>query len=455
MAGLEETGKRPLAADLRDLLTSPRELWIACAVGFIESIGIYSMIFTLVLWLSVDFGYDDTGAAGWVTVFSSCATLFMVAAGFVGDALGVRRGLIVSLGLLMVGRLLMGFAPGRGMAITGLMVMCVGYAACTPVMNTAFRRFSHPRARAFAFSIFYVVLNIGAAVAGFLVDACRKPFLSEDGKTLVPRVVRLPVIGDHAMTAYRAVFLVGAVLAAVAFLLTLLVRRDIDTERGAETAGATPTAGPKAPWRIAADVMREATFWRFMLLMGLLALVKMISSHSHFTLPKYVLRELGESFPIGTFQAINPLAIIVLVPVVTALTRHMPAFRVIFLGSAVAAGSVFLLTLPASYVTIAAFFLFLSIGEALWAPRSYELIATIAPRGRESSYMGLSGLPFFVAKLGALPMSGWLLSEYCPPDGPRHSSTMWLVIGLSAVVAPVLMFGLRSVIEGRSPPTPR
>jgi dipeptide/tripeptide permease len=455
MSGGEKIEKRPLVDDLRDLLTSPRELWIAYAIWFIESIGIYSMIFTLVLWLSVDFGYDDTGAAGWVTVFSSCATLFMLASGFVGDALGVRRGLIVSLGLLMVGRLLMGFAPGRGMAITGLMVMCIGYAGCTPVINTAFRRFSHPRARAFAFSIFYVVLNIGAAAAGFLVDACRKPFLSDDHTTLVPKVVRLPLIGDQTLTAYRTVFLIGAVLAATAFLLTLLLRSDVDTEREAETTGAEAVARPRAPWRIAAEVMREVTFWRFMLLMALLALVKMISSHGHFTLPKYVLRELGESFPIGTFQAINPLAIIVLVPLVTALTRHLPAFRVILAGSVVSAGSVFILALPASYLTIAAFFLFLSIGEALWAPRSYEFIATIAPRGRESSYMGLSGLPFFVAKLGALPMSGWLLSHYCPKDGPRHSSTMWLIIGLTTLTAPVLMFVLRTVIVGTPPPTPR
>jgi hypothetical protein len=57
MAGSQPTEKRSLAADLRDLVASPRELWMAYAMLFIECIGLYSMLYTLVLWLSVDFGY--------------------------------------------------------------------------------------------------------------------------------------------------------------------------------------------------------------------------------------------------------------------------------------------------------------------------------------------------------------------------------------------------------------
>jgi dipeptide/tripeptide permease len=402
------------------------------------------MVYTLVLWLSVDFGYDDQGAAGWVTVFSSCATLFMLVAGFAGDALGLRRAMVVSFGLLAIGRLLMGCAFTRSMAIVGLMVMCVGYASCAPVVNTAFRRFSHPRARPFAFSAFYLANNVGAAGAGFLVDACRKPFLSADGKTLAPRVVHLGAMGDHPLSAYRTVFLAGAGLAAVSFALTLLLRADIDTERA---AGSPPVPKAEPPWKIAAEVMREDRFWRFMLLMGLLAAVKMIFQHGNFTLPKYAIRELGEDFPIGTIQSINPIAILFIVPIATAITRHMAPFPVILAGSVVSAASVFVLVLPASFGTITAFFLILSVGEALWSPRSYEFVAMMAPRGRESSYMGLSGLPFFLAKLGALPMSGWLLATYCPEKGARHSSTMWLVIGLTTAAAPVLMFALRGVIH--------
>jgi dipeptide/tripeptide permease len=450
MVGVDETGRRPLAHDLKDFLSSPRELWLSYAIWFVESLGLFSMLYTLVLWLSVDFGYDDQGAANWASAFSSGASICMLAAGFVGDSIGLRRGLVGAFGLLAVGRFLMGFATGRAVATTGLMVMCVGYACALPVMNTAFRRYSHPRARPFAFSIYYVVMNLGGAGAGFLVDACRKPFLSSDGKTLVQKVVVLPWVGERTLSAYRTVFLIGAALAVVAFLLTLLLREDVDTENPPACAGPEPKAKPKPPWQIAAEVMREDAFWRFMLLMGLLVFVRMIFQHGNFTLPKYALRELGESFPIGKFQAINPIAIIILTPLATAFTRHLPPFRVLLVGCAITAASVFVLVLAASYVTIAAFYVLLAIGEALWSPKSYEIAATVAPRGRESSYMGLSQLPFFLGKLGALPMSGWLLSKYCPPVGPRDSATMWTIIGLTTVLAPVLMFLLRGVIVGKA-----
>jgi MFS family permease len=451
MAGFERTAKRPLKDDFRDLLSSPRELWITYVIWYVESTGIFSLLYTLVLWLSVDFGYSDQGAANWATVFSSGATLFMLVAGFLGDAVGLRRGLIAAFALLVVGRFLMGFAPDRPMAITGLMIMCLGYAGVVPVLNTAFRRYSHPRARAFAFSIYYMVNNLGSASAGFIVDACRKPFVSADGKTLSPKVVVLPIVGEHTLSAYRTVFLIGAALAVAGFVLALFLRANIDTEAEGGVVSSAKADEPKAPWKIAATVMRERTFWRFMLLMGLLVFVRMIFQHGHFTLPKFALRELGEGFPIGKFQAINPIAIIFLVPIVTALTRHMPPFRVMLVGCTITAGSVFVLALPASYLTIAAFYLLLSVGEALWSPRSYEFIATIAPKGSESSYMGLSQLPFFVAKLGALPMSGWLLTRYCPQVGPRDSSMMWLIIGFTTVLAPALMFAFRRTIEGTEP----
>lgn len=36
-------------------------------------------------------------------------------------------------------------------------------------------------------------------------------------------------------------------------------------------------------------------------------------------------------------------------------------------------------------------------------------------------------------------MSGYLLQKYCPEDGPRNSKLMWLIIGLTTAVSPILM----------------
>jgi dipeptide/tripeptide permease len=212
----------------------------------------------------------------------------------------------------------------------------------------------------------------------------------------------------------------------------------------------------KNPFKTAFSVLKERTFWRFMLFVGLLVFVKLIFSHSHFTFPKYAIREMGKSFPLGAFQAINPILIIILVPVATALTRKRSAFNVIVLGSIVSALSPFILVLGPSYATIIGEIVLLSIGECLWSPRLYEYTASIAPRGKEASYMGMSSLPMFFAKMVVGPMSGWLLATYCPAEGPRRSWVMWLIIGITTLVGPFLIIFLRGVIEGgkKSDPVP-
>ena len=99
------------------------------------------------------------------------------------------------------------------------------------------------------------------------------------------------------------------------------------------------------------------------------------------------------------------------------------------------------------YVMTAIFVVFLSIGEAFYAPRVYEYAAAIAPKGQEASYSALSYIPFLLAKLIVGTVSGSLLARYCPEIGVRRSGMMWLIVGLIATVAPVGLIALRGVIR--------
>ncbi len=489
MATAPAAEKRPLREDLADLLGAPRELWIIFFAKFLESLGIFSMLYTLTLWLSSDYAFSDVDAGWWVGTFNLTVSLITFGIGFFADSWGFRRTLILAFAVSALSRGTMAFAGTRSMALVGLMSLTLGYAGGVPVMNTAVRRYTYPSSRAFAFSLYYVTFNVSAAVAGVLVDGARNALKQ-------PKLVTLPVLGEIAVSAYRAVYMVGLVVGIAALACSLLLRKDVDLEKPTKryepghgmasaflafmtfmslmvvvqmvgemlgwtmngglyakaaagsallsgllvgwlrttsifqgavaapeletpAAAATGTTSTKAesPLAVAKEVMSERAFWRFMLFIALLVFVKLIFSHSHFTFPKYALRELGQSFPLGIVQAINPIMIIVLVPVATALTRHMSAFWVIVLGSIVTALSPFVLVAGATWTTILLMTVILSLGECLWSPRLYEYTATIAPRGREASYMGLSSLPMFFAKMAVGPLSGYLLATYCPEYG--------------------------------------
>lgn len=66
-----------------------------------------------------------------------------------------------------------------------------------------------------------------------------------------------------------------------------------------------------------------------------------------YTYPKFGIRELGEgAAPIGRLYAMNNILIILLVPLVGALSQRISAYRMVSVGSTVAAVSVFIMTLP-------------------------------------------------------------------------------------------------------------
>ena len=143
-----------------------------------------------------------------------------------------------------------------------------------------------------------------------------------------------------------------------------------------------PEAPKVSPLRALREVFTDRTFWKFLFLLSLLSLVKMMFQHMHFTWPKYVTRELGDEFPVGTIWSINSFLILFLAPLGTALTRNRRPLDVLLLGAFISAASPFVLCFGSTIYHQVAMILVLTIGEALWSPRLYEYNLSVAPRGR-------------------------------------------------------------------------
>jgi len=432
---------RSLSADLRALLSSPRELWTVYVMKFLESVAYFTIWTLLVIFLSNDHGFSDTAAGSvagtWLTVIS----LVVFFAGFIADGLGIRRALVIAALSTALGRGLLAFAGDKMTIYAALAVSVWGIACMKPTMNAAVRSYTTPATVSFAFSLYYVFMNLGSLSQGPLITKFRAWF--KGGAT----------IGGVSFTSSQMVFLVGFVVSCINVVLALSMRE----VKPAEATSPSDKPATKNPLVIAREVLREPTFWVFMGLVALLTFVRLIFQHAHLTWPKYTIREFGEDFPFAYYWSINPGMIILLTPVATALTRRYAPYPVIMIGAMISAVSVLAMAFSTTVAASVVFIVLLSIGEALWSPRLYEYTATIAPRGREASYMGLSELPLFLAKPLVGFLSGYLLTVYCPPTGPRDSRQMWLVIGLMTIAAPICMIVFRRRIERRTPeePAPR
>ncbi|MFM7107327.1 MAG: MFS transporter [Planctomycetaceae bacterium] len=440
------TATTTLLEELKALVgPGSRDLWLIYLATFLEYLGIFSFLQTIPLWLSGDFGLSDEAAGGWASFFSLIVTLLSFFAGALADWLGVRRLLVASFALAAATRLGMSLADGPATAIAWMMAFAFAYALTSPALQVAVNMAARPHTRAFAFSLWYVSFNLAGAVIGWPIDLIRRQFLED--KELVSRMLDLPLLGTREVSAHDVILACGFASAALAALIVLFVRRDL----GRDAARSGPAAAN--PLVALADVVSDRRFWRFMLLIVLLSLVRLMFQHMHFTWPKYVTRVEGDDFPVGTVWSLNSMGVLFLVPLATALTRRLPIFPVLLLGAAISAVSPFLLCFGSSLSWQVAMIVVLTIGEALWSPRLYEYNVAIAPAGQEATYVGLAKLPFFLAKLVVTPMSGWLLASYCPADGARDPAMLWAIVGVTTVAGPLGMWLLQGWIREKRPET--
>ncbi len=463
------------------------ELWLTFAIKFFNIAAYAVTNSTLKLWLSSDFGYTDKQSLGLVATWSLTMTAMTLLVGSLTDAIGLRRAFFLGTWVCIVARSIMVVASTPWVALTfGLFPLAIGEALGTPVLVAGVRRYSTTLQRSISFSLFYTIMNVGFLVASFLFDDVRK-WMGEHGH------VTLPLLGVTIST-YRALFLVSLGFQICLLPLIYFIRDGAEaTDEGLKVTP-QPTRYPGASAlraigftirdsavdtvRLFIGLFKQSGFYRLLGFLILIAFLKLIFMQMYYVFPTFGIRELGDGAPVGKLWAINSILIIILVPIIGALTQRFAAYNMVILGGIISAISVFIMAAPPSlfetmaassfarwlghwylgldaaaalhpyYVMIAFFVILLSFGEAFYSPRVYEYAASIAPKGQEASYSALSYVPFLLAKVLIGTFSGFLLESYCPPPpGVRHSGTMWLFVGITASIAPLGLIFLRRFVR--------
>ena len=444
------------------------EYWGIQIVNFLDCTLYFGLLNIASVFLSHDIGLSDEDAGYSISLFTAATTILLFFSGTVADWLGIRRSTYLSMvaqGVLRLGLVIVGLTPSlpyRGLLATLLLFLMAPFMAMIQtVFQSANKRFTTERSRSAGFSLWYLFMNIGAACGGFLIDIIRK-------------LLGLP--NAH-------VFTVGVGLAAACCLVTfLMVRRDEQLVGVGDAAGAGAVSEPtprKNPLQIALAVVREPALWRLLALIAFILGVRAIFAYLYLLFPKYWLRTIGEDAAIGTLQAINPILIIVGIILFIPLVNRYRLFSMLVYGSLVSASSLLVLALPwqwfspdiarAHYTMSILCMVILSVGEVIWSPKLYEYTAAIAPAGQEGTYLGLSMVPWFLAKTSVSLISGHLLTRWCPEGiGTRMAAgeigfwdspaAMWLILALYAVGGCLLALMLRSWftrgIKGKAAPAP-
>ena len=422
-----------LRDNLRILFKASRAFWLVNLVNFGDGIVYFGILNLLVLFIHQNLGYSDQLSGMAVSLFTGGVTLFMFGGGFVSDKLGVRKALTLSVGILLVGRVLLAVSPIPGGALGGgtlwmsLLLMAVATGVMQPALYAGVKEFTDPRTATIGYSLLYAIMNLGIVAETFV-----SPFIREQSGIVG---VFWVLIGINAVYLLTNIF----------FFTKRVEQRDrvveyVKLEKPHTTLAAKLRALP---------ILDS----RFIFFIFILLPVRTLFAHQFLTLPDYVMRCFPES--IGAryewFQGLNPLIIVIFVPLIAAFTRKANIVNMMIIGTAVSALTTFILVPGPNLTTLILYVVLWSFGEAIWSSRFLEYVANLAPAGQVGAYMGLAGIPWFLAKATTGWYSGSMIQKFMPEGGLTDSGTLWLIYGCIALISPIgLILGKKWVEKGGS-----
>lgn len=451
-------------SEFKILKSASRDFWLINAIQFFDGLAYFSMITVLALYLTTNCGFNDVDSGAWVGIYTLYITAFVFAVGSICDVIGIKKSFYIGIGLLAVARLGMGLAPEflRGQELQWcvkgfIIVLSLGTAFMMPVTMTSLRRYTSKTTRATGFNVYYLLMNVGAIIAGAVViDGFRR------------------TLGE--VRGNLAIFDFGFVMALGALICASLLREDNYAEESERSSGENDS---KRPLAIFMEVWKESAFQKLLLFLVLTIGVRLVFTHQFLVMPKYYTRVLYSDFDLGLANSINPFIIVVGLILLIPIINRFATVKLIIIGMSISALSLVPLAVPLEWILAipgiqnapqAYFFIIVTqilvfaIGELIFSPRFSEYIASVSPPDKVSSYMALSALPAFISKPINGFVSGILISRFCY-DGIRPKietgnisygespEFMWMIYLILAIMSPIAVMALRNFITRTDTPT--
>jgi dipeptide/tripeptide permease len=450
-------------SEFKVLKSVSKDFWLVNVIQFFDSLAYFSMITILTLYLTDNCGFSDMEAGAWTGIFTLFVTVFVLAVGSICDVIGISRSFTMGIGALILSRLGLGVAPlflkgeALRLAVQGmLLVMAFGTAFMSPVVNTSLRRFTSKETRATGFNMYYLIMNVGAIIAGIgIIDQARDQLGS--------------------LTGNLAVLDFGFAMSLICMIVAKMVN---ENNYANEDERIDPSvAQEKRPLQIFAEVWKEKPFQKLVMFLLLTIGVRLVFTHQFLVMPKYYTRVLYSDFDLGAANSLNPLIIVVGLIIIIPIINRFSTVSLMIWGMAISAMSLLFMAVPLSWimalpginsVTSAYFFIIVAqilvfaFGELLFSPRFTEYTASVAPKDKVASYMSLSALPMFIAKPINGFVSGLLVSKYSY-DGIRAKidsgnvdymnspEWMWMIFFILALLSPIAVAAMRKTLTSDNP----
>ena len=448
-----------------------RPFWVANISEIFERLSYYGAFASLALYLQekLNFSTEQTGTL--TGIFGGMVWFLAIFGGAAADRLGFRRALSMAYLILAAAYFLIGsigaswLAPVRNAVPLSLFVgfililPALGIALVKPCVVGTTARASKENVRSIGYSIYYTMVNIGGAAGPLFASRAHRHL----GVESVYRVAALFVFamffvvlfffreprkpGDApppsiATVARNFCVVVGNYRLVLPVLIIALLLR----------IGLWIYPQFSLPWWIwvALLLLVLAGISRFMWFLVLFTGYWVVFWQQYISLPGYIHRYVNPHADVEKLLVTDGLTVICLTLAINFLTRKIPAFQAVILGTLITSVSWLILAFrPTMWAAVLSLFV-LALGEIIQQPRYYEYIALLAPPGQEGTYMGFAFLPIGIGSL----IGGWFggtLMHYFGEVTHQPERIWWVVTGVGVATTALLWVYDKLVRTDRAP----
>ncbi|NNM93743.1 MAG: MFS transporter [Candidatus Eremiobacteraeota bacterium] len=286
-----------------------------------------------------------------------------------------------------------------------LFLPALGVALVKPSVVGTTARASKESVRSIGYAIYYTMVNIGSTMGPFLAGWL------------------------HSRLPPQDVFLIAALSVALMFFVVLIFFREPRARADESSSSLAKTAR---------DFLTVFSNWRFVLFLVIFSGYWIVYWQQYLILPIYIHDYVDPNANTAMILITDPLIVITLTVAMNALTRRIPSFKALTLGTLVTSVGWLLIATKASVLMAILSLVVLALGEIIQSPRYYEYISRLAPPGQQGTYMGFAFLPIGIGSIVGGWFGGTLLQHY--GSAGDHPATIWLIVTGAGVVTALLLW---------------
>jgi len=447
----------PFSERLREIRTGfERPFWVANITEIFERLSYYGAFASLALYLQgrLNFSTEQTGTL--TGIFGGMVWFLAIFGGATADRLGFRRALSIAYFILAVAYFLIGsigatwLAPIRNAVPLGLfvgfvlMLPALGISLVKPCVVGTTARASQENVRSIGYSIYYTMVNIGGAAGPYVASWAHRHLGIEN----VYRVAALSVFAmffvvvlffreprksedapPPSQVARNFCIVLGNYRLVLPVLLIALLLRI-----------AMWAFSFTVPWWVWIGLLISvlAGISRFMWFLVLFSGYWVVFWQQYISLPGYIQAYIDSNANVELILVTDGLTVIALTLAVNYLTRKIPPFQAVILGTVVTSVAwLVLVSRPAVWAAVLSLFI-LALGEIIQSPRYYEYISRLAPPEQQGTYMGFAFLPIGIGSLIGGWLGGKLMHHFA--EVQHRPALFWSVITGVGVITALLLW---------------